>query len=245
MTDLSAQSKDVRKVDQFAFYMDLLGHDVLNNNQAVLSYLELILATPGADKKVREFAEKAVSHVRTSTILIDNVKRLIASRGLRTEELRPTDLVRSVDLAESELRRHFPAKKIRITKGAMPRSALVHGDTYATDLVLNVFVTAVRLHPGDDIALNVTLSEEKFQGRPAWTMRIEDKSAQLPPFLDGEGVAATYSQDISTAVKTTGILFAKMIAGNLGGDFEAHSLRHDTKKKGAMFTVILRKVEKP
>jgi len=242
---LSAQSKATQKEDQFAFYMDLLGHDVLNNNQAVLSYLELILAMPGADKKVKGFAEKAVSHVRTSTTLIDNVKRLVATRALEPERLKPVDIAKSIEVAQTELTRHFPAKKIRFETAAMPKSAVVLGNNYAADLVLNVFITAVRLNPGDDIVLGVSLSEEKFRGKPAWAMRVEDRNSQLPPFLDGEGVAATYSQDISTAVKTTGVLFAKMIAGNLGGDFEAHSLHHDPKKRGAMFTVILRKVEKP
>jgi len=224
--------------------MDLLGHDVLNNNQAVLSYLELIAATPGVDKKVKAFAEKAVSHVRTSTVLIDNVKRLIASRDIEPEKLKPIDLVKSVERAESDLRRHFPAKRIRFETPAMPKSATVLGNNHASDLVLNVFITAVRLNPGDDIVLSVTLAEERFRGKPAWTMRVEDKNAQLPPFLDGEGVSATYSQDISTAVKTTGVLFAKMLAESLGGDFEARSLYHDPKRRGALFTVILRRGEK-
>jgi light-regulated signal transduction histidine kinase (bacteriophytochrome) len=242
---LSAQSKAMQEEDQFVFYMDLLGHDVLNNNQAVLSYLELILATPGVDKKVKDFAEKAVSHVRTSTVLVDNVKKLMASKGIEPETLKPIDIVKSIERAESELRRHFPGKKIRLEIVALPKSAFVLGDNYAADLVLNVFITAVRLNPGDDIVLSATLVEEKYRGKPAWAMRVEDRNSQLPPFLDGEGVAATYSQDISTAVKTTGVLFAKMIAGNLGGDFEAHSLHHDPKKKGAIFTVIFGKVEKP
>jgi len=233
------------KEDQFAFYMDLLGHDVLNNNQAVLSYLELIMATPGADKKVKGFAEKAVSHVRTSTVLVDNVKRLVATRAIEPEKLKPMDIVKSIELAESELRRHFPAKRIRFETASLPKSAVVFGDNYAADLVLNVFITSVRLNPGEEIVLNITLSEEIFEGKPAWAMRVEDESAQLPPFLDGEGVVATFSQDVSTAVKTTGVLFAKMLARNLGGDFEAHSIHHDPKRKGAMFTVILRKVEKP
>ena len=224
--------------------MDLLGHDVLNNNQAVMSYLELILATPGVDKKVKEFAEKAVSHVRTSTILIDNVKRLIATRDLEPEKLKTLDLVKSIERAESELKRHFPAKRIHIEKVGIPKSALVYGNNYAADLVLNVLITAVRLNGRDDITLGVRVSEERFKEKPVWAMIVEDKDSRLPPFLDGEGVSATYSQDISTAVRTTGMLFAKMIAANLGGDFEVHSLQHDPKSRGARFTVILRKVEK-
>ena len=86
---MGKKEKPYREEDRLAFYMDILGHDVLNNNQAVMSYLELIIATPGIDRKVKEFAEKAVSHVRTSTILVDNVKRLVASRALDPEKLKP------------------------------------------------------------------------------------------------------------------------------------------------------------
>lgn len=242
---MSTKKKVVQKENRLAFYMDLLGHDLLNNNQAVMSYLELIIATPGADKKVKVFAEKAVSHVRTSTTLVDNVKRLMATKDIDPEKLKAIDVVESIAQAELELRRHFPAKRIRLELGGMPKDAFVIGDLYASDLILNVLITAVRLDQGDDVLLKVTLDEEKHEGKPAWLMSIENKSAQLPPFLDGEGVVATYSQDVSTAVKTTGMLFAKMIAANLGGDFEAHSLYHDPNKKGAKFTVILRKAEKP
>jgi len=225
--------------------MDLLGHDVLNNNQAVLSYLELISATPGVDKNVKTLSEKAVSHVRTSTVLVDNVKRLIAVRGIQLDKLKSTDLVKSIDNAELGLRRHFPAKRIRVEKPAMPRSAIVLGDYFADDLVLNVLITAVRLTPSDDIALRVTCTDGEFKGEPAWITKVEDKDAQLPPFLEDEGVSAVYSQDISTAVKTTGMLFAKMLAENLGGDFEAHSMQRDAKKSGAVFTIMLRRAERP
>jgi len=225
--------------------MDLLGHDVMNNNQAVLSYLELIYAAPGVDRRVKTLAEKAVSHVRTSTVLIDNVKRLIAARNIQPEKLKPTDVVKSIDKAEVELRKHFPAKRIRLEKIAMPKNAVVFGDNYAEDLILNVLITAVRLSPSDDITLRVTCTDGDIKGRPAWITRVEEKNAQLPPFLAGGNVSATYSQDISTAVKTTGMLFAKMLAESLGGDFEARPLQRDAKKGGAEFTVILRRAEGP
>lgn len=242
---MSKQSKDMQKQDQFAFYMDLLGHDILNNNQAVLGYLELVLATPGIDKKTREFAEKGISHVRTSTVLIDNFKRLIAARGIDADKLKPIDLVRSVERAESELKRFFPRKNIKFEMVTRPKGAFVHGNNHAADLILNVFLTAIRLNPSDDITMSISFAEERFEEKRAWVMRAEDKNSQLPPFLDGKGVTATYSQDISTAVRSTGVLFAKMIAGNLGGDFEAHSIHHDPRRRGAVFTVILRRAEKP
>lgn len=233
-----------QKGKQFEFYMDLLGHDILNSNQAVLSYLELIAASPGADKKTRIFAEKAIAHVRTSTVLVENVKRLMATRTVNIQSLKPIDLLKAIELAEVEVSKFYPGKKIRIDIAAKPRNAFVCGNSYAADLIRNMLITAARLDQGDDIRMSLSIQDGTFSGKPAWIIRLENKNAQLPPFLDGEGVAATYAQDISRTGKTAGMLFAKMIATNLGGDFDAHAISHEPKKKGAIFTIVLRKADR-
>ena len=38
--------------EEVGVLMDLLSHDMLNNNQAALSYLELIHSSPGADPRI-------------------------------------------------------------------------------------------------------------------------------------------------------------------------------------------------
>jgi light-regulated signal transduction histidine kinase (bacteriophytochrome) len=242
---LTSREKTNQRGAQFDFYMDLLGHDVLNSNQAVLGYLELICSNPATDKKSKAFAEKAITHARTSTILVENVKRLISTKDMDPADLKPVNLVDVVDQAQQELVRFYPGKSLRLEMSNRPRNAYVLGNNYAADLILNVFVIAARLNLGDDIRMKMSFSQDDFHGKPVWTLRIEDANAQLPPFLDGGGVSATYAQDVSRAVKAAGMLFAKMIAGNLGGDFEAHAIHHEPRTKGAVFTVALRKAEKP
>jgi hypothetical protein len=242
---LPARSETVHRGAQFDFYIDLLGHDILNSNQAVLGYLELISSNPQADKKSKEFAEKAISHTRSSTILIENVKRLVATRNIDVRKLKPINLLDAVQKAQEDLSRFYPGKRLRLEMLNRPRDAVVIGDNYAADLLLNVFVIAARLNPEDDIRVKLSFSEDRVHGKPAWVLTMSDQEAQLPPFLDGEGVQATYAQDVSRAVKAAGMLFAKMIAENLGGDFEAHAIHHGPKTKGAVFTVALRKAERP
>jgi len=228
---------------QFEFYMDLLGHDILNSNQAVMSYLELILASPGLDKRTRMLAEKAIPHVRTSTLLIENVKRLIAARAVDPSLLKPIDLVSALAKAEGQVMRHFPDRRIVLSVRPEPKSARAVGGDLANDLLVNVLITAIRLSQADEVRLDISVSEGRLEGSPVWMVRIEDKDAKLPPFLDKEGIAATYDHDISVAVRTTGMLFAKMMANSLGGDFEARALTHDPKARGAAYTVMLRRAE--
>ncbi len=242
---MTSKEKAVKRGGQFEFFMDLISHDILNSHQAVLSYLELIIADPGVDKKNRVLAEKAIGHIRGSTLLIENVKKIMGSRGLDCKATKPVDLAKKMERAQLDLQRFYPGKRVKIDHKPLPRGAMVYGGNYVDDLVLNVLVSAVRLNQGDDIHLHMAIEEGVFAGEPAWIIRVEDPDSQLPPFLNGQGVAATYAQDSSRAVKSSGLLSAKMLASNLGGDFDAHSITHEPKKKGAMFIFTLRRADRP
>ncbi len=241
---MTAKQKAGGKDTRLEFLMDLLGHDVLNSHQAVLSYLEMIATIAGGDRKTRMLAEKAIGHIRGSTMLIENVKRITSTRGLDFKTLKPVDLVKAFDKAMPELERFYPGKHIEVDRKSFPRSSMVYGGTYASDLALIMLITAIKLNQGDDIHLRVNIRDEEYAGEPAWVTTLEDPDSILPPFLNGKGVEAAFAQDISVAVKTTGLLSAKMIAQNIGGDFEAHSRSELPKKKGAVFTMTLRRADK-
>ena len=233
-----------KREEQFAFYMDLLGHDLLNNNQAVMSYLELLLASPSIDSAARRYAEKAISHVKTSTLLTENTKRLMATRNAEPEAFRPVDICEAVQRAASSVQRFFPGKNIKFSLTPDDIKANVLGNSFAVDLIMNVLVSAIRLDRSETSELVATLAEVTYKEKKCWRLRIEDTNSELPPFLRRDEIEAVYDQDISLAVKTTGLLFAKMIAVNLGGNFEIERLGGRQGKEGAAFIVTLRKVEK-
>ena len=225
--------------------MDLLGHDILNNNQAVLGYLELVLAAPGTDKTSKKFAEKAVSHVRTSTILIENIKRLLATRATDPDSFKSIALQSSVSLSERDLIKFFPDKKLKIRVAPGVERAFVIGNSAAQDLIMNSMVNMVRLDPNYEVNLSIELKEVQLKGKMCWKISLEDPNAELPPALRGRDVESIYLQDSSTAVRLSGVLFAKMIAQRLGGDFEAQELQAKGQKKGAAFVITLRKASGP
>jgi hypothetical protein len=225
--------------------MDLLGHDILNNNQAVLGYLELVLAAPGTDRTSKKFAEKAVSHVRTSTILIENIKRLLATRATDPDSFKSIALQSSVSLSERDLIKFFPDKKLKIRVAPGVERAFVIGNSAAQDLIMNSMVNMVRLDPNYEVNLSIELKEVQLKGKMCWKISLEDPNAELPPALRGRDVESIYLQDSSTAVRLSGVLFAKMIAQRLGGDFEAQELQAKGQKKGAAFVITLRKASGP
>ncbi len=235
---------DIEQQKQLEFYMDMLGHDILNNNQAVLGYLELILSNTETDKAARKYAEKAVSHIRTSTILIENIKRLMAAREVDPNSFKPAELMAAILRSEGELRRHFPDKKIRLSISPRIDGAYVIGNSIAENLILNLLVSIVRLDKNEEIELALKLKEVDRGGKMCWSMTVEDLNARLPPAMKGASIDAIYQQDGSTAVKMAGLLFAKMMAVSLGGDFDAHQLG-ETEDEGSAFVLVLRKAGKP
>lgn len=232
------------KVDHFGFYMDLVGHDILNNNQAVLGYLELILANPGSDKTVRKYAEKAYSHVRTSTLLVENGKRLLAVKAREEEPLRSLDVKGALERAQKDLSRFFPDKKVRVRLGQMPKEAKALGNSAAEDLIMSAMVSAVRLDPREEVELGVRVVPVEFRGTPCWAITVEDTEAELPPSIKDKDIKCVYLLDSSVAVKLSGLLFTKMVAEMLGGDFDAYELPGRKDRPGAGLTLTLRRADR-
>lgn len=236
--------RDIRESEErFAFYMDILGHDILNNNQAVLGYLELILAEPEHEKKVRKYAEKAVPHIRTSTLLVENIKKVLQTRVVVPSSLTPIDLLASLSKAPRELERFFPDRSVRVTMEADAEEAWVAGNSVVPDLIYNAFVDMVKLDTGRNVTITVKLKESICEGHPCWSLTIQNANAELPPIMRGKDIESVYLKDSSTAVRMTGMLFAKMITGSLGGDFEAGEVQAKGERRGAAFTITLRKAD--
>ena len=222
--------------------MDLLSHDVLNNNQAVLSYLELVLANPDLDAKARDYSEKAISHVRTSTVLVEHAKNLMAARTADPNSFRPIDLMRSVMLAIKEVPRFFPTKKIRVRVVQGPTDAYVLGDALADDLVLNAFIDMIRTDPGDEVAIDVRIMKSEQGSKMCWSLVLSDPNAVLRPGMKSENLSALLSQDNTKMVKMTGFLFASIASHLLGGEFVAKELGTG---QGSEFVLTLVKAGKP
>lgn len=242
---MTAEEELRRKQERFAYYMDLVGHDVLNNNQAVLGYLELMLTNPDIDKTTREYALKAITGVRISTALVENIKRSLATRGLDPASLRPINLLKALLQAERDLKQFFPSRKISVTLEPKVDEAYAVGNTVAQELLLHAMVNLARLDREDKVEMKVRIKEQQCKGRTCWVVTIEDVNAELPASVQNKDIEEVYMQDVSTSAKLTGMLFASMIASRLGGEFHVKALQGSDGKMGTAFTLALRKANKP
>ena len=179
--------------------MDLVSHDMLNDNQAILSYLELILATPGIDKKTAEYTRKAISHVRSSSLRIDNAKTIVGAGKWKEAELGPTDLWADLKEACDELLQVFPSKTIKVARPRDDFKALVVGEGIVKEILLTVMANAVKLDPESNVTLKVSVAEDTANGKRGWTVTIEDPNVKLPTVVEHTDIGAVHTKDSSLA----------------------------------------------
>ncbi len=221
---------------QWPYLMDLISHDALNNNQAVLSYLELVLANPGTSPKDKEYAEKALAQLRMATLLLEHARDLMAVRSGKVGSGQPAELTRLAKAAVKELGKFFPGRKIKVRWAKDSPSAIVMGNVLLKDLVFNALVEMARADPGDTVEIDARIVSSERKGRPCWTLLLSDRNAILQPGAKIDDMEYVFSQDISRMVGVSGLMFAKMGAEILGGDFGAKELGEG---RGAEFALSL------
>ncbi len=214
--------------------MDLVSHDLLNDDQAVLSYLELILATPGLDKRTVSYAKKAVSHLRSSAMRLDNVKTIF-NQMKTSKPLGMTDLRAALSESADELPAVFPDKSVRVSKPSIVGRTAVDGGTLVKQLLLTVMSSVVKLDPGADVSLDVEVSGGMERGKRGWTVTVKDCGVILPESVKSSDFDKVHTKSSSLVTQISGFLFAKMAAEAIGGDFRIE--RDPGNDEGAAFTI--------
>lgn len=224
--------------EELSILMDLLSHDMLNKNQATLSYLELIQSRPEDDAKTRDFAERAASQIRASSMLLDGIKRFISSTRRKSMPTGPVDLadmLASVSEGVSEL---FTYRRVKVDTSWLPPGATVRGAQCVQDLFANLIVNLVQLDAHEDPRVEVGARQEERGGIPYWVVEVKAPTAAFPPGLDHSLFSKPKSVDVSKMTRVSGAVFAGSIARALGGRLEARALDPE-RNQGCVFEVYL------
>lgn len=215
-------------------YIDLLSHDILNGNQAILSYIDLIMVEQRQDGPSQRHALKAASQVRVMSQLFESIRMLCP---LENGEPVPTDSVELSDCLEQAstgLSDMFPDRTVEVDSNQLPTEAAVAGGRVATGAIQNLLMNVVQLDQSDKVVIGLDFSKTERDGRRFWTMKAVSANSKVPPSLkEGEGDDWRPDQR-SKIVRVGGFLLARVMAESLGGSFDAKD-----EKDGSSFTLSL------
>lgn len=230
------------KGEEVVAFMNILSHDLLNTNQAVLGYLDLIKASAYEPKKVMDYSDKALSNLRKCALMMDTVgKMLVTGRPEPPRPIGPVDLGSLLERAGSELAAIFPERPVHVdTSRAKIRP--VADERLLRMVVLNVLLDLVRMDTAGGVEIDVAATRTTKGGDKAFRMSFTRRGVRMPSFLKRGLAEALRAEDVSKTVKVTGMLFAMMVARRLGGDLQIQETRGAGNRQGVACTLTVREV---
>jgi light-regulated signal transduction histidine kinase (bacteriophytochrome) len=219
-------------------YADILSHDILNNNQAVMSYLELIIATPGVDDKTKKYALKASSQTRMLALMVEDVKK-VASGIIAAPSSGRLELREIVDRAHDEIQNLFPDRRVVLQTTIAPSAASEKADNILGDILINLLMNAVQLDKAENPKIEVTVEPAKVEGERHWKVVVSDDNVILPPMFKKNLAGEVDAKDKSTAVRMSGLAFAKLASETMGGGIRGEEMAKGKSPPGCKFTVSL------
>ncbi len=144
------------------FFLDLMGHDLSNINQAICGTLEFLLFDETLSDRVVDVINEALSQVNRGSQLITNVRKF-KRIDEDPPELRSIDLFGALSSAVEVVQNDIPDKTTVLKTNLKPGSYSVMADEYLTDVFYIFLHNAMRFDPKDsvEIEIEVDVSEDE------------------------------------------------------------------------------------
>jgi len=211
-----------RVINEKDFYLDLMSHDLQNFNQAIIGYLEMILATEELDPKLERYAKGAFRQVMQTAQLIAHLKRVAQIRsfsGNSTHEKKDLRgiLQRSITNVQSRPDKNTVAITLDCPEGSYP----VMASDDINDMLDLIITAAARYAMSDLLHLKIAVSSEVVDGNKFWVIDMSGKGLRLSKPV----VTCVMSQDYSGCQTIERpdlqLLVVRAIVEVHGGDIEA------------------------
>ncbi len=222
-------------------YIDVMGHDINNLNQAILSHLEIIQHYDRLDPKQKEYLDGAIAATRESAAIIGNVKA-IQTVTMEKPAMQKADLEHIIQECIKEVPRP-EGKKISINhtpgKGAIVKAVPIIRLAFC-----NVIKNAIK-YSGAEVTLDIDVREETKDGKKYYVTTIADNGYGIPEETR-ETLFTRFREDSAVPPgKGLGLYAAKVLVEQSGGSISVESRVPEDYKKGTRVIISLPAAEAP
>jgi len=218
---LNCKTHDGSLDEEFQVIVDLVSHDILNINQAVLSAIELMTESSGANERAEKHARRAESQIKISTRIFESMKMLCLMR--KTDKMPSSELVdlnEAVKKAISDAAGMFPDRQVRIELDESGEEAVAAGGIIVHEALTNALMGVIRLDTSEQVSVKVRVSGEAVHGANHWIVRLTDENVAVPTTLGFKTISDTSTDSRTRMGGMAGLIIAKVMAEKLGGAFE-------------------------
>ena len=228
---------------QAELYLDLMGHDINNMNQAAMGFLELALeklhATCPQCHDDDELINQAIEDLRNSSMLINNVRKLRKARSgaFKPKEIGLTALLQDIKIKLVET----PGRKVKINIESLTECKVCASELIE-DVFTNVVYNAIK-HSSGPIEIGIKLTTEQVNGKSYCRVSIEDNGPGIPEkkMLGLFDIRQRGKARISG--KGLGLYIVKTIIDDFQGQVWVENRVPEDYRKGSRFVIRLPSVE--
>ncbi len=214
-------------------YVDLMGHDIGNMNQAIMGYLEMAQETMKLKEGERELIEKPLEIVKNSSALIDNVKRLQRARSGEAPPVAVDIVPLIMSLAARYSGSSGKAVDLDINTGAVYR---VLANEFIKDLFGNIIENAVKYSRSD---VRIGISPVERNGKPFYRVYVEDNGPGVPDEQKAGIFSELAGREKYARRKGLGLQIVKTLVKAYGGKVWVEDRVPGDHEQGARFVVLL------
>jgi signal transduction histidine kinase len=232
---MAARKKILGEKKHADMYIDVMGHDINNLNQAILSHLEIIKHYDRLTPQQQECVDGAITATKDSAAIIRNVR---AIQAVTAEKPAPekADLDRIIQECIKEAPR--PEDK-NVTIRYTPLTGLIVGAVPSIKLAFcNVLRNSIR-YSGPEVNVDIVVSEETRDGRKYYVTTVTDDGNGIPEETK-ETLFTRFQQDSAVPPgKGLGLYAAKVLAEQSGGSIRVENRVPEDYKKGTRVIITL------
>jgi signal transduction histidine kinase len=225
----------VEEKNRAELYLDIMGHDINNFNQAALSNLELIEGDENLDEGQNMSVAGALAAIRSSSSIIDSV-RTVQRINQERLDIEPQDLDVIIRDSVAEAPKP-PGKKVAINYRPRP-GLVVKGNPLLKEVFSNFIDNSIK-YSGDEVTIDVDVKEIEKQGRKFYRASVADNGPGVPDDVKPRLFYRFTRGTTRAQGKGLGLYIVRTLVEKLGGWVELEDRVPGDYTKGAKFIVVL------
>jgi signal transduction histidine kinase len=231
----AAREKIMGEKKHADMYIDVMGHDINNLNQAILTHLEIIKHYDRLDSQQERCLDGAIAATNESAAIIRNVKTV---QAVTTEKpaMEKVDLDRVLQECIKEAPRP-EGKKVAInyTPG---KGQLVEAIPVINLAFCNVIKNAIK-YSGAEVTIDIDVSKKTADGKKYFVTTIADDGNGIPEEIK-ETLFTRFQQGSPVPPgKGLGLYAAKVIIEQSGGSIKVENRVPENHNKGTRVIISL------